>query len=104
MANRKPFVIGCIALAVVFVGLAVVYFTTTAQDLPSWLPGHEAGSTRHHVKHGVAMITLALACGVGVWMLSLDPPLDTAAVKRSGGSRSMGGRRGLVDASGGGKK
>ena len=70
MPNRKPLVIGCIVLAVLFVGLAVVYFTKTAQDLPSWLPGHQAGSTRHHVKHGVAMIALALASVVGVWMLS----------------------------------
>jgi ABC-type transporter Mla subunit MlaD len=77
MANRKPLVIGCIVLAVVFVGLAVVYFTRTAQDLPSWLPGHQAGSTRHHVKHGVAMIGLAVVSCVGVWMLS-GPRADRA--------------------------
>ena len=77
MANRKPLIIGLVVLAVVFVALAVLYFTRTAQDLPSWLPGHQAGSTRHHAKHGVAMIALALASCAGVWMLS-GPGADRA--------------------------
>jgi hypothetical protein len=35
--------------------------------LPSWLPGHEAGSTHHHVKHGVAAFFVGAACLVYAW-------------------------------------
>jgi hypothetical protein len=69
VTNRKPLVAGCVVLAVLFVALAVVYFTKTASALPSFLPGHQAGSTRHHVKHGIAMILLAVVSLAGAWML-----------------------------------
>lgn len=57
-------------LAAVFVALAVVYFTTSANNLPSVMPGHQAGVTRHHTKHGIAMLGLAVVSLVGAWMLS----------------------------------
>jgi hypothetical protein len=66
--------LGCIVLAAAFVVLAVVYFTKTAQDLPAFLPGHQAGLTRHHTKHGIAMLGLAVLSVVGAWMLSGTPP------------------------------
>jgi amino acid permease len=58
--------------ALLFVGLSIVYFTTSANNLPSFMPGHQAGSTRHHTKHGIAMLGLAAASLVGAWMLSGD--------------------------------
>lgn len=74
MINRRPLVFGCIALAAVFIVLAVVYFTKTAQDLPAFLPGHQAGLTRHHTKHGIAMLGLAALSLVGAWMLTGSSP------------------------------
>jgi hypothetical protein len=68
--NRRAAVVGLVALAAVFVVVGIVYFTRTANELPSLLPGHEAGSTKRHVKHGVAMIGLAMVALVGAWMLS----------------------------------
>ena len=68
--DRKPLVVGCVVLAVVFIVIGAVYFTRTAGDLPSFFPGHDSHSTKHHVKHGVAMLALALLAGVGAWMLS----------------------------------
>jgi hypothetical protein len=56
-----------LALAALFVIGSVVYFTTAAKDLPSFVPGHEAGSTHHHVKHGLALIGLAVLAIVGAW-------------------------------------
>ena len=70
VTNRKPLVLACIGLAVVFVMVAVVYFTKTAADLPSFFPGHDAHSTTHHTKHGIAMIGLAVLSLIGAWMLS----------------------------------
>jgi hypothetical protein len=70
MSSRKIAVVGCGAAALIFVVLAVVYFTRSAQDLPSFLPGHQTGVTRHHTKHGIAMLGLAVFAVVGGWMLS----------------------------------
>lgn len=76
MSNRKLAVVGCGVAALVFVVLAVVYFTRSAQDLPAFLPGHQAGLTRHHTKHGIAMLVLAVLAVVGGWMLSGQPDAD----------------------------
>lgn len=73
MANRRLLMIGGGVLALVFATLAVVYFATTANNLPSLMPGHQAGSTRHHTKHGIAMLGLAVLSVLGVWMLSGRP-------------------------------
>ena len=70
MTNRKPLVLACIGLAVVFVIAGIVYFTKTAADLPSFFPGHDAHSTAHHTKHGLAMLGLAAVSLLGAWMLS----------------------------------
>jgi hypothetical protein len=54
-------------LGVVLLIVAAVYFLVPADQLPTFLPGHEAGVARVHTKHGiiagVAGIVL-LAAGV----------------------------------------
>lgn len=40
-------------LGVVLLVIAAVYFVIPADQLPSFLPGHEAGVTRVHTKHGI---------------------------------------------------
>jgi hypothetical protein len=50
-----------------------VYFTRTADALPSFLPGHEAGVTRHHTKHGIAMLGLAVLTWIGAWFSTATP-------------------------------
>jgi hypothetical protein len=57
-------------LLVVGVGLfalAIVYFTVTADGLPSLLPGHQAGSRHHHIKHGLAVVVLGGVAWIGAW-------------------------------------
>ena len=44
------------------------YFTQTADQLPSFTPGHQAGSNHHHTKHGVAALLLGLAAWIDAWM------------------------------------
>ncbi len=64
--NRRlilPAVLAGIALLVV----AALYLAEAAGDLPSFFPGHEAGSGRHHVKHGIAAAAVAAACFVVAW-------------------------------------
>ncbi len=52
---------------VVLIILAVMYFAMTADALPSFIPGHEAGSSHHHIKHGIAALFLGLAAFAFVW-------------------------------------
>ena len=54
-------------LGVALIVLAVVYWAEPAKSLPSWLPGHEAGSSHHHVKHGIAAFLVGIALLVYVW-------------------------------------
>jgi amino acid permease len=56
-----------LALAVASVVLAIVYFSTAAKDLPSFLPGHQAGLTRHHAKHGIGALALAVVLAVSAY-------------------------------------
>ncbi|MEA2309131.1 MAG: hypothetical protein QOG41_145 [Thermoleophilaceae bacterium] len=65
------------ALGVVFLVVAAVYFTQTADALPSFFPGHKAGSSHHHVKHGVAALVVGLGCFVFAWFQS-GPTRDRA--------------------------
>jgi hypothetical protein len=56
-------------LGVVLLVIAAVYFLVPADQLPSFFPGHEAGVTRVHYKHGiVAGIVGLLLLAAGVWM------------------------------------
>ena len=56
-----------ILVAVALVVVGVVYFTTTAANLPSFFPGHLKGSAHHHIKHGIACLTLAVIALIGAW-------------------------------------
>jgi hypothetical protein len=55
---------------VVLLGLAVFYWVEPADSLPSFFPGHQAGSDHVHFKHGLACLLLGLACFVFVWFRS----------------------------------
>jgi hypothetical protein len=54
-------------VGIALIALAVVYWAVPAESLPSWIPGHEAGSEHHHIKHGIASFLVGLACLVYAW-------------------------------------
>jgi hypothetical protein len=55
-------------LGVVLLIVAAVYFVLPADQLPSFFPGHEAGVTRMHTKHGiVAGVAGLVLLAAGVW-------------------------------------
>jgi len=62
-----------VVVGVALIVLAVVYWVEPAKSLPSWIPGHEAGSNHHHVKHGIASFLLGVACLVFAWFRSAAP-------------------------------
>jgi hypothetical protein len=56
-------------LGVVLLVVAAVYFLLPADQLPGFFPGHEAGVTRMHYKHGIASGVVGVVLIVaGIWM------------------------------------
>jgi uncharacterized membrane-anchored protein YitT (DUF2179 family) len=56
-----------VILGIAFVALGIVYWVEPAGSLPSWIPGHQAGSGHHHVKHGIASFLLGAALLIFAW-------------------------------------
>jgi uncharacterized membrane-anchored protein YitT (DUF2179 family) len=61
-----------LVLSLLGVGLlvaAAVYFLMPADQLPSFFPGHEAGVTRMHTKHGIVAGVAGLVLLVAGWWM-----------------------------------
>ncbi|MFL5926172.1 MAG: hypothetical protein ACJ77E_04475 [Gaiellaceae bacterium] len=68
MNAKHPAVVAvAVIVGVALIVLAIVYWIEPASSLPSFLPGHEAGSSHHHVKHGIAAFLVGLALLVFAW-------------------------------------
>ena len=73
--NAPPIVTGLlVVLGLVLIVIAVIYLTQTADQLPSFFPGHQAGGSHHHTKHGLAALALGLAAFIGAWMSAGKKP------------------------------
>jgi len=64
---------------IVLIVIAIVYWVEPASSLPSFFPGHEAGSGHHHVKHGIAAFLVGLACLAFAWFRTGPKRTSTAA-------------------------
>jgi hypothetical protein len=64
---RWATVIALVVVGLLLIALAIVYFAEPAKSLPSMLPGHQAGSTHHHTKHGIAALLLGIGALVLAW-------------------------------------
>ena len=57
------------ALGVILLVVAGVYFLVPADQLPGFFPGHEAGVTHVHAKHGIAAAVAGVVLLIaGAWM------------------------------------
>ncbi len=70
MAKNRKLIPLAIILGIVLIAIGIVYFAEPAKSLPSFFPGHEAGSTHHHSKHGLLAVVLGLGCFVFAWFQS----------------------------------
>jgi hypothetical protein len=75
---RKQLVALAVVLGIALVAVAVVYWAEPAGSLPSFFPGHEAGSSHHHAKHGIASFLVGLACFAFAWF-NTGPKKDAQA-------------------------
>jgi len=56
-------------IGVVLLVIAAVYFVVPADQLPGFFPGHEAGVTKVHMKHGIVSGVLGLVLiGAGMFV------------------------------------
>lgn len=67
MTRRNPLVPLAIAAGILLIVIGVVYFVDTASALPSFFPGHKAGSAHHHIKHGIAALVVGVGCLLFAW-------------------------------------
>lgn len=66
-STRVATIAALIILGIAFAVIGMIYETQTAGHLPALLPGHQAGSATHHVKHGLAAFALAVIAWLGAW-------------------------------------
>jgi len=78
MSGKRALVWLALVAGTVLVVLAIVYWALPAKSLPSWIPGHEAGSNHHHIKHGIAAFLLGLACFAYAWFQTGPKRASTA--------------------------
>ncbi len=70
MAKPQVLIITAIIIGIALLVVAVIYWVDTANALPSFFPGHKAGSPHHHIKHGIAAFVVALAAFIFAWFQS----------------------------------
>jgi len=70
LTKRPKLIVPAVLVGLLFLAIAVVYFVEPAGSLPSFFPGHAAGSSHHHAKHGIAALVVALGCFVFAWFQS----------------------------------
>ena len=59
----------CYLIGVVFIVIAVVYFLLPADQLPGFMPGHQAGVMRVHMKHGALAAAIAVVFFIVGWFM-----------------------------------
>jgi amino acid permease len=69
-------ILGVIAL--VFVVIAVIYLAEPAKSLPSFIPGHIAGSTGHHPLKATGSLVVGIVFAVGAWFALAYKPKPQA--------------------------
>ena len=67
MTKRRELIVPAVIVGLLLLVLGLVYIAEPASSLPSLIPGHEAGSAHHHVKHGIAALLVGLALLIFAW-------------------------------------
>jgi uncharacterized membrane protein HdeD (DUF308 family) len=81
-SDLRKLVLPAVALGVLLIVIAIIYFVEPAHSLPSFFPGHvsatNAEAKHHHTKHGIAALVVALALFAFAWFQS-GPKTQRAA-------------------------
>ena len=61
MTKNRKLILPAVLAGIVLIAIGVIYLAEPAGSLPSFFPGHEAGSGHHHVKHALLAFVLIAA-------------------------------------------
>ena len=67
---KKTLTILAVVLGIGFIALAIFYWMTPANMLPTFVPGYDAALSTPHIKHGIASLVVGLALLVYAWFAS----------------------------------
>ena len=68
-------------IALLFIVTAIIYLAEPAKSLPSFIPGHIAGSTGHHPLKATGSFVVGIVFAVGAWFaLAYKPKPQAPAV------------------------
>jgi hypothetical protein len=67
MAKNRKLILPAVLAGIVLIAIGVIYVAEPAGSLPSFFPGHEAGSGHHHVKHALLAFVLGIGALVFAW-------------------------------------
>lgn len=70
-------ILGIIAL--IFIVVAIIYLAEPAKSLPSFIPGHIAGSSGHHPLKATGSFVVGIIFAVGAWFALAYKPKPQAA-------------------------
>ena len=70
-------ILGIIAL--LFIVVAVIYLAEPAKSLPSFIPGHIAGSSGHHPLKATGSLVVGIVFAIGAWFALAYKPKPQAA-------------------------
>jgi hypothetical protein len=79
MTKNRALILPAVAIGIVLLVIAVIYLAEPAKSLPSFFPGHAAGSTHHHVKHAIAAFVVAMGAFVFAWFQTGPTAARTSA-------------------------
>jgi hypothetical protein len=79
MRNDRLLPLAAVILGTILIVVAIIYWVEPAESLPSFFPGHQAGSDHHHVKHGIAAFLVGVACFVYAWFKTGPKRTSTTA-------------------------
>jgi hypothetical protein len=79
VTKRRELIVPAVIVGILLIALAALYWAEPAKSRPSFIPGLQAGSGHHHLKHGIAAFLLGLACLVFAWFQTGGDRARTAA-------------------------
>jgi amino acid permease len=66
-------------IALLFIVVGIIYIAEPASSLPSFIPGHIAGSSGHHPLKAVGSLVVGIVFAVGAWFALAYKPRPLAA-------------------------
>jgi len=77
-------------IALLFIVAAVIYLVEPAKSLPSFIPGHIAGSTGHHPLKATGSLVAGIVFAVAAWFALAYKPKPQAAAPNNKESSPAG--------------